>query len=214
MSLANPTGPRLASALPTQSHSSQVQSHTDLLISLALHNWPALTYAIQNAWGGSPQLSKDKRDWLAGSISDLLSTDQLHDANDLEEVLLQVMLDEFEVVVDDGSAGEVAGGIWKGVQKVRSGDVSEVNDMYQAWQEKGDKNVQMKQVQEQDDGQDTDWDDDDDGDDGEEEWNGIQDGEDREMSEAPPLVEVSRKEKVMPEVDEDGFTKVVGKKKR
>lgn len=35
-----------------------------------------------------------------------------------------------------------------------------------------------------------------------------------EMGEAPELVEKPRTPKVEPEVDEDGFTKVVGRKKR
>jgi len=213
MSLASLPGPQ---GLPTSSPSiADISSHIDLLISLTLHAWPDLTYAIQNGWGGSPQLSKDKRDWLAGSISELLSSNQITHLDDLEEVLLQVMLDEFEVVVDDGSAFEVAQKIWKGRDKVLKGDFTEVEIMHRAWEEKqkkGDERIQFSHVQESEDAQETDWDEDDDEGE-EEEWNGIQDG-DEEMSEAPPLVEQSRKERIEPEVDEDGFTKVVGRKKR
>ncbi len=97
-----------------------LSAQIDLLVALHLWSWPALTLAIQNNWGGSPQVSKDKRDWLAGAVSELLTSSppQLADVGDLEEVLLQVMTDEFEIVVDDDSAEEVALKIWSGMRKV------------------------------------------------------------------------------------------------
>lgn len=134
---------------------------------------------------------------------------QISSVDDLEEVLLQVMLDEFEVVVDDNSPMEVAMKIWKGRENVLKGEFGEVDGMYQTWMERQKKGGAEKlnfQRGEDKEGEDTDWDDD------EEEWDGI---EDEEMAEAPMLVETKpRKEKVEPQVDEEGFTKVVGKKKR
>ncbi|RMZ86996.1 hypothetical protein DV736_g5779, partial [Chaetothyriales sp. CBS 134916] len=160
-------------AATTQPPGNNLPTQVDLLISLHLWSWPALTLAIQNAWGGSPQVSRDKRDWLAGAISELLTSEppQLHDMSDLEEVLLQVMVDEFEVVVDDGSAEETAAKIWKGVGRLRTGDASELQELYRRWVDKQEKDVD----------------------------------EDVDMGEAPPLL----KQKIEPEIDEDGFTKVV-----
>ena len=187
----------------------------DLLVSLHLHFWPALTLAIQNGWGGSPQASSDKRDWMAGAVSELLTSSppQLADASDLEEVLVQVMLDEFEVVVDDGSAGEVAGEVLRGVGTLRKGEVRELQTLYERWQQKQSRGAEkINAVRGEDkDGDDTDWDDDDDSG---EEWNGFGDASDVDMSDAPALVEGKLKQKVEPEIDEDGFTKVMGKKKR
>ena len=187
----------------------------DLLVSLHLHLWPALTLAIQNGWGGSPQSSSDKRDWMAGAVSELLTSSppQIADASDLEEVLVQVMLDEFEVVVDDGSAGEVAGEVWRGVGMLRKGDVHQLETLYERWQQKQGRAVEkINAVRGEDkDGDDTDWDDDDDS---EEEWNDFGDAPDVDMCDAPALVEGKPKQRVEPEIDEDGFTKVVGKKKR
>jgi pre-rRNA-processing protein TSR2 len=132
--------------------------------------------------------------------------------DDLEEVLLQVMVDEFEVVVDDDSAEVTARGIWSGLNKLKSGDTSELNAMYVKWQEKqkkgGDKIVGVVRGEDKD-GDETDWDEEDDDDD-EQEWNGFPDRADVDMDEAPPLA----RSKPEPEVDEEGFTKVVGKKKR
>lgn len=184
--------------------SPQTAAKIDLLISLHLNFWPALTLAIQNHWGG-PR-SDDKRDWFAGAISDLLTNGDVVDADDLEEVLIQVMLDEFEVVVDDDSPAEVAASIMKGRRRIVQGDYSEVDQMLARWdekQKKGEERLLFKKVEEEDDGQDTDWE------------SGASMDDDVEMDEAPQLVPATNKQdKPAPELDEDGFTKVAGKKRR
>ncbi|KIW63273.1 hypothetical protein PV04_10134 [Phialophora macrospora] len=202
---------------------STLAAQIDLLVALHLWSWPALTLAIQNNWGGSAQVSKDKRDWLAGAVSELLASDppQLADVGDLEEVLLQVMSDEFEVVVDDDSAEEVAREIWSGCAKLVDGDTSWLQALYEKWQEgqkKGGAERKIDIVRAEDkDGVETDWDDDDDDDD-DEDW--APDRPDVNMDEAPPLIDIDwrpkkeSKNKPEPEVDEDGFTKVVGKNKK
>ena len=102
-------------ALPTNTVKLDAAAQIDNLISLHLHLWPALSVAIQNAWGASsPALGEDKRAWLAGAISDLFSQNQVRDVEDLEDILEQVMSDEFEVVVDDNSLEEVARKIYTG----------------------------------------------------------------------------------------------------
>jgi pre-rRNA-processing protein TSR2 len=186
------------SSLPTQT-----AGKIDLLISLHLHSWPALTLAIQNHWGGPA--SDDKRDWFAGAISDLLTNGDVIDAEDLEEVLVQVMLDEFEVVVDDDSPAEVATSIIKGRQRIIEQDYSEVDQMLAHWEEKqkkGQERLLFKRVEQDDDGQDKDWETSD------------SEGEDVDMDEAPQLVSATKQDKPAPQVDEDGFTKVVGKQRR
>ncbi|KAK6385623.1 rRNA accumulation-related protein [Exophiala oligosperma] len=212
MSTVNAIAPQAVAQLDLSKLSSQI----DLLVALHLWSWPALTLAIQNAWGGSAHVSNDKRDWMAGAVSELLTSTppQLADVGDLEEVLLQVMLDEFEIVVDDGTAEDVARSIWSGATKLRNGDLAELNELYVKWQEKqqkgGDRVVAVVRGEDKD--QDTDWDEDDEE---EEEWNGFADSPDVDMDEAPPLNGARMpKQKMEPEVDEDGFTKVVGKKKR
>ncbi len=197
---------------------SKISAQVDLLVCLHLHSWPALTLAVQNGWGGDKQASADKRDWLAGAISELLTSTpaQIHDVGDLEEVLLQVMLDEFEIVVDDGSAEEVSKKIWASLQRVKDKDVRELGEMYARWQERqakgGEKVVGIVRGEDKE-GDDTDWDDEEH--DVEEEWNGFPDGEDVDMGEAPQLVETEKnKQKLEPVVDEEGFTKVISKKRR
>jgi len=189
---------------------SEIPAQIDNLIALNLHLWPALNVAIQNAWGtSSPALGEDKRAWLAGAISDMFAQNQIRDVEDLEDILEQVMSDEFEVVVDDGSLEEVARKIYSGRAKVLQGDATEVTKLMGIWEERRKKKTVFQAVPGPEVDQDTDDDED------EEEWNGFQDTRDVDMDEAPALVDaVQTRQKPEPEVDEDGFTKVVGKKKK
>jgi pre-rRNA-processing protein TSR2 len=124
----------------------------------------------------------------------------------VEGFLLQVMLDEFEVNVDDGSGYDVAEQIMRLRRDCGRGNFVEVQSMKAKWDATGGKEVvagQFKEEErnEEDDETDASLDEDEDED------------EDVEMADdvAPQLVRV--KEKVVPEVDEDGFTKVTKKKR-
>ena len=194
-----------------------ISHHIDLLVALHLHLWNNLTYAIQNAWGGSPQICDDKRDWLAGAISDLITPDpetlrsDVTNKEDLEDVLVQVMLDEFEVVVDDGSCKEVAEAIWQGRDKIIQGDFGEVQELKKRWDATKDRKLVFQEGEQDEAAQDTDEDADDRSSTNDREWNGFLDN-DTEMDEASSLVE-TKHSKPEPEVDEEGFTKVVRKKR-
>lgn len=191
---------------------SEILPQIENLISLHLHLWPALTVAIQNAWGtSSPALGEDKRAWFAGALSDLFIQNQIRDVEDLEDIMEQVMSDEFEVKVDDDTLEETARGIWSGRAQILQGDASEVTRLMKVWEEKQNKKIKLQIVQGPDVDQDTDEEEDD------ETWNGFPDNanEDVEMDEAPALIDASSsRKKPEPEIDEDGFTKVVGKKRR
>lgn len=184
----------------------QVQIKFDLSIALSLYSWSALTLAVQNSWGG-PE-SKEKRDWFAGAISDLLASNPDADVEYVEEFLLQVMNDEFDVNVDDGSGEEIAAKIVGFRKLTLRGEFQKIDEMYAKWiqkQSKGAGRVSDSQyVAKADEENDTDWDSDDTDEDEE---------EDVPMHEAPPVVRAA-KEKVQPRVDEDGFTEVMSKRKR
>ncbi|KAH0492606.1 hypothetical protein TgHK011_007553 [Trichoderma gracile] len=195
------------------------QSNFEQAVACALHLWPALTLAVQNGWGGPD--SADKRDWFAGAVVDLFPeftdaqpgeaakpTAKEPDMEDVETVLLQVMVDEFEVNIDDDSALEVARSIVKARSECAIGEFNEeVKKLRERFaNRKGTKVDQMfKKAEDQD--QDTDWESGDSGEDDDE-----ANGGDVDMDEAPPLVSVP-KEKPAPEVDDDGFTKVTRKKR-
>lgn len=175
----------------------------------ALQAWPALTVAIQSQFGGPD--GTDKRDWLAGAIVDIFENDPETDQLDVEAVLLQVMEDEFEVRLEDESEVLVAATIYKLKTEINQDIFETVDLMERRWRERRGKgpnlsNVHVVQEGTQDQATDNDNDDDDDED--------AEDTDGMEMSDAPQLVPAQPKEKVEPEVDDDGFTKVVGKKRR
>jgi len=201
------------------------QSSFEQGVAFALHLWPDLTLAVQNNWGGPD--SEDKRDWFAGAVVELFpdltkiaaatatavtaaapGSEQdgtgEPDVGYVEEFLLQVMLDEFEVNVDDGSGFEVAEQIVRVRNECMRRKFDEVDALRRRWEGRKGSKVVFKKAEDEDD--DTDWDTDD-GDDDEED-----EDEDAEMGDAPPLVS-TKKEKEEPEVDEDGFTKVTKKKR-
>jgi len=140
-------------------------------------------------------------------VSDLIAATPDVDVEYVEEFLLQIMNDEFDVNVEDGSGEEIAAKV-VGLRKlILQGDFARVDEMYRQWQERqtkgGSTRIDFQVVERGEDDDDTDWDSDD------------MEGEDVDidMDEAPALVRAP-KEKVQPKVDDDGFTEVVGKKRR
>ncbi len=178
------------------------QAQFELGITLSLFFWPSLSLAVTNNWGGPD--SSDKREWFAQTTIDLLNENPDADGEWLETFLLQVMLDEFEVNVDDESGFEVAEQIVRLRRDCGKGEFGEVEAMKRRWDAKGGKEdvgkMFAKKESSEQDGET----------DGSEEEDEDEDT-DVDMDEAPPLVRV--REPIVPEVDEDGFTKV-SKKKR
>ncbi|KAI4258181.1 MAG: hypothetical protein L6R42_005258 [Xanthoria sp. 1 TBL-2021] len=187
----------------------KIQQKFDLAIALTLFTWPALTLSVQNSWGGPN--TAEKRDWFAGAISDLFAAtpdaETVIDVEYLEEFLLQVMNDEFEVNVEDESGAEVAAKV-VGLRKLcLQGDFDMVDEMYEKWRERqarGGEKVSFKQMQGGDEDEESESD---------EEEEDEDEDQDVEMVEAPELVKAPE-EKIVPKVDEEGFTEVVGKKRR
>lgn len=172
----------------------------ELGITLSLFLWPPLSLAVTNQWGGPD--SAAKREWFAQATIDVLNDEPDADSAWIEEFLLQVMLDEFEVNVDDESGFEVAEQIVRMRRNCEKGDVAEVRALKERWDQRGGRDVLQGQFNEQ---RRTDEEDETDGSEEEDE----QEDMDVDMGEPPQLVP---KEKPIPEVDEDGFTKVTKKR--
>ena len=171
--------------------------------------WPALKIAVDGGWGGAE--SVQKRTWLASAIVDSFEeaaakSEALPDAIYVEEMLLQVMADEFEVVIEDGSAQSVAANIVKLWQETmvegRTESVKNLEEMVE--KAKGRKIVVDEKAASDEECQWSDDSDDDSGDDS---------GESGEGDEAPQLLDSERRAREEPEVDEDGFTVVKGRHK-
>ncbi|EMC92687.1 hypothetical protein BAUCODRAFT_258417 [Baudoinia panamericana UAMH 10762] len=208
--------PEPSNGVPLPPTPQQLQSALDAGIWYALSLWPALHMAVQNSWGGPD--SSDKKDWFAGAVSDFLSSAPDTDHEDLEVFLLQVMQDEFDCNVEDESEVEVARGILGlrrklGEEDDGRGGLEALRELEGRWRNRGRVKMEFAVV---DNGV---QDEDGDGEEGEEGgWDGVDDEGDVDMDApedaVPHVAPVVVKEKAEPEVDEDGFTKVVGKKRR
>lgn len=165
--------------------------------------WPALRIAVDQTWGG-PE-SAGKRTWLASVLVDAFEEeDPKPDVGYVELTLLQVMEDEFDTVLEDGSAESVAKDVVQLWEEVAAGR----SDLVRRFEEQADKMKGKKVQAEEGAAENSDWEDDSDGEDedGSEESGG--------EGEAPMLLDHQRKPaKEEPEVDEDGFTTVKGKGK-
>ncbi|KAI4906161.1 hypothetical protein J4E90_010834 [Alternaria incomplexa] len=182
----------------------QHQDKFDLGIWHALFNWNNLTVAVQNQWGGPD--SSDKRDWLAGQISELFAAEPLTDQEDVEVVLLQVLEDEFGVRVEDETEVAVAREIMAIRKEIGEGNTAMVDALQKKWEDRKGKEVATGSVNVKETNQDFE------GDSVDEETD---EDEDVDMDDAPALVPAKPKAaKPEPEIDEEGFTTVVGKKKR
>ncbi|KAI0084167.1 Pre-rRNA-processing protein TSR2-domain-containing protein [Irpex rosettiformis] len=160
-----------------------------------LATWPALRISVDQSWGGPD--SSAKRTWLASVIVDAFEEeDPKPDATYVELTLLQVMEDEFDTVLEDGSAEIVATDIAKLWAEVQNG-----NDvLVKRLEEEADKAKGRKIEVEEAPADNSDWEDES----GEE--------SDGDEDDAPMLVEPETKSaKPEPEIDEDGFTTVKGK---
>ncbi|KAL9084887.1 MAG: hypothetical protein Q9165_007840 [Trypethelium subeluteriae] len=206
MASANPFGvPRPAQSNDVSSATlaaDEVQTQFEAGIWYTLCLWPELVTAVINQWGG-PE-SAEKRDWLAGHISSLFTERPDTDAEDIETRLLEVLEDEFDARLETESEVAVARDILLLRKDTLEGNFQRVQDLRARYERKGksvalDPGVEIIEHVHEDDG-------DEDSDDGD---------EDVDMSDAPALVPTREiKPKQEPQVDEDGYTKVEGKKKR
>ncbi|KAJ8098352.1 Pre-rRNA-processing protein TSR2-domain-containing protein [Lipomyces tetrasporus] len=123
------------------------QSRFELGVCMAIYNWEALAVSVQSFWGGPD--SADKRDWMVGSIVELYEQQEQVDAEDIEDRLLQIMEDEFEVAVEDDSAYDVAEKIVRIFGQCKEGDFSLVDSLYQKHQSKSNSSSAPVHVVEQ-----------------------------------------------------------------
>lgn len=192
---------------------------------MSLQLWQPLSFAVESNFGGGD--GGDKRDWFAGAIAELFedawanaplsSSTTSTVAEDLlmdtEARLLQIMDDEFDTVVDDGSAYDVANDIVALWTQCRRGQFAGSDALRQRWEAARGKSVQGAFQAGKAPDDDTAWQTDDEDEDDDDSEGGDED-DDVNMDEAPALVDgESTRSKPEPEVDEDGFTTVSRKKR-
>ncbi|KAI9750080.1 MAG: hypothetical protein M1815_002041 [Lichina confinis] len=183
----------------------QIRAKFELGVSIAMFSWPALSIAVDNGWAGPD--SKEKREWFVGVVCDMFTEKADIEVDDVQEMLLDVMDQEFQVVLEDDSDYDVAQRIMQLRDSTFQGDFAFVDQVHAAWEKrKGNTVVAVnmhKGVDVEDSG-------DDDDDDQEEEDD---DDDDVGMQDAPPVSASRGRQKQEPEVDDDGFTKVISRRR-
>ncbi|KAG6861826.1 hypothetical protein C0995_011708 [Termitomyces sp. Mi166 len=158
--------------------------------------WYILRIAVQEGWGGPG--AAEKRTWLASVIVDTFEDQsQTPDDQYIEELLLQIMADEYEAIIEDGSAESVARDIIRMWEETRVGKADTVTKFEELAQNIKGKKVEVQQAPQDED----------------DEWEDDDDGSDEEEEEVPQLLQPQPQKGNEPEVDEDGFTLVKGKGK-
>jgi len=164
--------------------------------------WSTLRIAVQENWGGPD--AQRKPTWIASMIVDSFEVEsELPDDQYIEEMLLQIMADEFEAVLEDDSAASVAKdimGMWIETKEGKDNTVRKFESLVDKI--KG-KRIEVKENVESDESDDEDWEDDE----GEEGY---------EDNNVPQLIEHCAPQpgcRSAPVIDDDGFTLVQGKGK-
>ncbi|KAJ7039390.1 Pre-rRNA-processing protein TSR2-domain-containing protein [Mycena alexandri] len=164
-----------------------------------LATWDTLRLAVQEGWGGPGALQK--RTWLASVIVDAFEeTVPTPDDQYVEEILVQVLADEFDTDLEDGSAEPVALDVVRLWEETRVGRDALVLKFESKAEGLRGKRAVAQEIANNDADE---WE--------EEEGDEDDSGMDEEIEEVPQLMEPRRREE--PEVDEDGFTMVKGKGK-
>jgi len=201
---------------------SQTQVYLARALLARLAVWPVLRIAVDSSWGG-PE-SKQKRSWMASELLEVFESPSAYstlspnsasnqvDEDYIEEMILQMMSDEFDCVVEDGSSADVAADVLKLWKEAQSGGEKAIEQCMTFWEEKEraiqGKRIQAQEIKVEDEGE---WEDggDESGNE-EDEEDGNEDG--MQVDEPPALVD--RRNQEDPVVDEDGFTLVKGKVRR
>lgn len=196
----------------------QVYLARALLARLAI--WPVLRIAVDASWGG-PE-SKQKCSWMASELLDALESSSASsstlspnsasnqvDEDYIEEMILQMMNDEFDCIVEDGSSAEVAGDLVKLWKEAQRGGEKAIEQSMKLWEEK-ERAVQGKRLQAQE--IQAEEEEEEDGESGEEDDEEDESEGGMEVDEPPALVD--RRNKEDPVVDKDGFTLVKGNGRR
>jgi pre-rRNA-processing protein TSR2 len=165
--------------------------------------WPTLRIAVDQGWGGPS--SAEKRTWLASVLVDTFEeASPVPDEEYITDMLLQIMEDEFDCNIEDGSAESVARDMVRMWEESGTGREEGVRSLEtQAERIKGKKfDVKVEEAMEEG----SDWEDEEGGSDEDE---AMDNGE-----EVPTLVPArDNHSEEEPEVDEEGFTLVKSKGK-
>ncbi|XP_012891262.1 PREDICTED: pre-rRNA-processing protein TSR2 homolog [Dipodomys ordii] len=93
----------------------------------ALEAWPALQIAVDNGFGGVH--SQEKAEWLCGAVEDYFFRNADLELDEVEDFLGELMTNEFDTVVEDGSLPQVSQQLQTMFQHFQRGDGAALKEM-------------------------------------------------------------------------------------
>ncbi|XP_017322991.1 pre-rRNA-processing protein TSR2 homolog [Ictalurus punctatus] len=89
-----------------------------------LETWPVLQIAVDNGFGGV--FSQQKADWMVDAVQQYFHDNSDLEQDEVEDFLSELMNNEFDTVVDDGSLPQVAQKVCVMFQQCKQGKLAEV----------------------------------------------------------------------------------------
>ncbi|KAM5195217.1 pre-rRNA-processing protein TSR2 homolog isoform 2-T2 [Hipposideros larvatus] len=93
----------------------------------ALEAWPALQIAVENSFGGVH--SREKAEWLGGAVEEYFFRNADLELDEVEDFLGELMTNEFDTVVEDGSLPQVSQQLQTMFQYFQRGDGAALKEM-------------------------------------------------------------------------------------
>ncbi|KAB1252885.1 Pre-rRNA-processing protein TSR2-like protein [Camelus dromedarius] len=93
----------------------------------ALEAWPALQIAVENGFGGVH--SQEKAEWLGGAVEEYFFRNADLELDEVEDFLGELMTNEFDTVVEDGSLPQVSQQLQTMFHHFQRGDKDALKEM-------------------------------------------------------------------------------------
>ncbi|XP_069785273.1 pre-rRNA-processing protein TSR2 homolog [Narcine bancroftii] len=93
-------------------------------VKVAMEAWPAFQVVLENGFGGV--YSQQKADWMVGALTQYFEDNASLERDEVEELLADMLDNEFNTVIEDGSVSEVAHHLWTTFAMCQRGEESRV----------------------------------------------------------------------------------------
>ncbi|XP_051525173.1 pre-rRNA-processing protein TSR2 homolog [Myxocyprinus asiaticus] len=95
-------------------------------IRAVLETWPVLQIAVDNGFGGA--YSQQKAEWMVDALQQYFNDNDDLQQDEVEDFISELMNNEFDTVVDDGSLPQVAQKVCLMYQQCQQGELAEVRE--------------------------------------------------------------------------------------
>ncbi|KAJ7317488.1 hypothetical protein JRQ81_003650 [Phrynocephalus forsythii] len=95
-------------------------------VEAVLGSWPVLQIAVENGFGGA--YSQEKAEWMVGAVEQYFQSNADLEPEEIEDFLAELMNNEFDTMVEDGSLPQVSQELCLFFSQCRQGDEAAVRE--------------------------------------------------------------------------------------